>query len=1055
MPTLLQFPDAAVFGRAVEAGIVPADLAATEIHASPDDPLAFAVEEPLSRHTSKALGGLGVARVGRNRLPDWRPYRNWYQAAPPIQETPECLSEAMILVPAAAASSWSALMGPPAAERRTWVEGDRVALYSPTCPHHLLSRAADRVDGAVGYTQRSPGVWIELGYRHPFPGKLQIPQGKVVVLFGDRTVLHLDNWTATPPQGFQLRTTGPTWRSSSPPAEKISMTMKLVRSQGVGNEVPTGLWITPRDTFLDIVGGLDADLVSAFSVLAVDDHVIVRETNRRAVRRYWPDNSGYSIEVRGVPGLFVPHDRKLFPQLRRSVLIDLLGCQTDRIVWCVPQGDRGGFTTEYAPEASFTPLAEMIENSATAPSPLHHKPISNPFELETYVTYVTREDEFKKVVKKVPAKLAEVESKDRVFKKLGADSRQEEKPRKPEPVVVSTEEPATPSEAAAARADLVRRFVDIDVAPNHPDRIALWAPLAQAHRMDPQANSLDVHKCMLEAVWHGTAGEAGKSWLKWSKDKDCPDAYRLTAEVAHGVDSTKVKSYLDRLKNNFELMPVKAVWTTAMRLFESSGDVLGLARVRDSLLTRLHAGLSIDVDVPTFVRNQAPTGGAGSWFEDFEKLPAAAAKWMSGRSVNAPYVDLVMSWGAFRIGRSDLAEKLHTQALKSWAKPIKDPTIETVRDFVCSGYRHRIEQARHGLPHDGPLPGTVMAGLEAAKAGGASRATGNIEYYVQTIRQGSWLIEPQARADSLAVLIPTGGSSDIRKELAVLVDSGTGADIDKWVAASLSKITGSSRRKMLAQLLSVTPRASQSTAEKVVGEAVASLNSLIAVADSTEARRFGELASQTIRTAGHFGLDNRVGEAINATRVVASRCGKASDLNRLIETAIGPVVKDLVRLGLSNRINDLVSELEPRVTANFMGAAATSVLAACRLALGQEVHGKAMLDGVLGLLSSNQSDGYHCGVVAAAYASAVSWLPDAVGRFIGLLDALHAEKIAKTASADCFAAPHMTVLESMILGIVDTGRAAGKALREWLDRDEHLVRTRIHTDFAAFAAKHG
>src|SRR5205085_7727617 len=72
-----------------------------------------------------------------------------------------------------------------------WLEGmgseesPRALLRVVGPPFYTLLRAMDRIGGAkapVAFLERSPRVWVELGYSHPLIGQIKAPSGKILLI---------------------------------------------------------------------------------------------------------------------------------------------------------------------------------------------------------------------------------------------------------------------------------------------------------------------------------------------------------------------------------------------------------------------------------------------------------------------------------------------------------------------------------------------------------------------------------------------------------------------------------------------------------------------------------------------------------------------------------------------------------------------------------------------------------------------------------------------------------------------------------------------------------
>src|SRR5690606_21175235 len=125
----------------------------------------------------------------------------------------------------------------------------------------------------------------------------------------------------------------------------------------------------------------------------------------------------------------------------------------------------------------------------------------------------------------------------------------------------------------------------------------------------------------------------------------------------------------------------------------AGGDRLGLARARDRLLARIHRGLSLDRDVPSFLRRAGAGRDAAqiellaakldALLETFDKTKRRRSATEADPKLTSAYVRFVVAYGAARLGRNERAAELRDAALK--ALPA-DP----IHDVLSRGYVARI-----------------------------------------------------------------------------------------------------------------------------------------------------------------------------------------------------------------------------------------------------------------------------------------------------------------------------------------------------------------------------
>ena len=219
----------------------------------------------------------------------------------------------------------------------------------------------------------------------------------------------------------------------------------------------------------------------------------------------------------------------------------------------------------------------------------------------------------------------------------------------PQPIM--TNEPIvdqqTPNEAEIALAELERAFLDSDAPADDPSRTEMW--LAMGRLLSRLERYRDAALCFVRALWElpDTAADAvahewwtaearalaattrsriepdDLAWIPLSASRDPGnDAIRATAVhwiaiwqsgaeataptlpsgemVSQGHAVHAVQQWMDSNDRNLD---VRTCWLLRSALAARvGGDPLGLARARDRILQRLRGGMSLERDVPTFLR---------------------------------------------------------------------------------------------------------------------------------------------------------------------------------------------------------------------------------------------------------------------------------------------------------------------------------------------------------------------------------------------------------------------------------------------------------------------
>ncbi|MBO0699389.1 MAG: hypothetical protein J2P46_13415, partial [Zavarzinella sp.] len=120
-------------------------------------------------------------------------------------------------------------------------ESGRVFVQIESPPALALWRS---MDAAVAYTEQSPGVWVQLGCRHPRPERLRTPKGHLLL------VRALDTVEAVPAGPFVEETDAlplaavPGAHAPGSPLRPISTRLRLVRAE---DREPARLWVLRED----------------------------------------------------------------------------------------------------------------------------------------------------------------------------------------------------------------------------------------------------------------------------------------------------------------------------------------------------------------------------------------------------------------------------------------------------------------------------------------------------------------------------------------------------------------------------------------------------------------------------------------------------------------------------------------------------------------------------------------------------------------------------------------------------------------------------------------
>jgi hypothetical protein len=477
------------------------------------------------------------------------------------------------------------------------------------------------------------------------------------------------------------------------------------------------------------------------------------------------------------------------------------------------------------------------------------------------------------------------------------------------------------------------------------------------------------------------------------------------------------------------------------------GDVLLLARARDRVLSRLARGLSVERDVPTFLRfgkTDRPQAAAPRLAEALLRLPKVylggkrrRARLEAPLELTAAYVSLTLAWGLARLGETARARTLRQEALTQL--DARDP----VHDFLMAAYGARIDQALEGLPIEAPLPPAIAQKLE-----GLERLA---RYKVDRLRQTSTLLEPQERLDPFRGFL--GSTRDARgPELAALRGI---ADLDALalaIAKHLEHATATTtsideRARLFDGLMDFLPLLAESQAAPMLEQIAAGLSEIPPV-------RRAVLAEEALMLAGHFGRSELATRLISLLEELVSSIPESGASDVISELSLG--LRGLRRVGLREEAAGLIEALRPLAAGDSVSALlrrvqlaqALSYLGHNEAAFAIEAEAAAAL-GATDLLMPERLQ------LVRALAGALAQGP--IDRAIPELEKLAShlggitDQYATTSTHFCLSV--LNFMEALVLGYVNEDLALGETARRWLEEDEYLVRRRIHRDLGALSLR--
>jgi hypothetical protein len=249
-------------------------------------------------------------------------------------------------------------------------ESGRALLRVVGPPYYSLLRALDQLGGPSvaphALVERTPGVWVEVGQRHPLGDKIKPSKGQILLLRPPR------QWLVLPEApfrdiyeivDFQLSDRPSHWQESALP-HRLTVAPRLRQA---GPAEGAELWVLRGEAIEELnrlVQNAEDQLLNrlAFAVAEKDGQTLivlrVRQSKLPPPILVLPAEA-YKSHLK-LPNLFLPVGYILHPPLRRDVVRKLLAEDPNQILWLV-LGDNGQFTPESVADHVFRPLIDWVD----------------------------------------------------------------------------------------------------------------------------------------------------------------------------------------------------------------------------------------------------------------------------------------------------------------------------------------------------------------------------------------------------------------------------------------------------------------------------------------------------------------------------------------------------------------------------------------------------------------------------------------------------------------------------------------------------------------------
>jgi cellulose synthase operon protein C len=979
--------------------------------------------------------------------------------------------------------------------------GSASMIRAVDAPYYTVACAAELDDGPRAFVPaatEAERVWLEVGHRHPLAASLRAPEGELLLLpsRGPWITVPDGPWTSVyeivelrlPGDGRRGRACEP----GAPPAPLV-VTLRLGRDV---REPPPTLWVVEKGAVAELerlVRTLHEDVVARLRVAAAagpDPTVVLRaRLGRESPPELVLRGLGYS-PAPSVRNLYVPVGSLVEPPVRPERLRAILAPDPDRVHWLSPVEDLapscpGAFRVESLPESAFHPLLDWVEYVVHSQAALLEPWVrASVFEFDAFESIgcewsdgpTPRESEEARRKRRTPGHRVGPLEEPGSVRLPGGAGRVRLALAGVEP---STEESAEETRLAEeALASLEREFLEDSSAVDAPSRRGHWERMAAANvRL---GRGRDAGLCFTRALWELRGDEASEVAERWAlaevqlagagdgealarallgSDAPGPDGARaLSALLTLSALGAREQSGSDLAGSHLQEaqlwleahdpeLDVRSLWLGRAALARlSGGDRLGLSRARDRVLSRLGRGLSVERDVPAFLRfcgrgtaaarDTAAVGrlaeGLEGLLDYFTRTKRKTAAVEAAPHLTEAYVRHAFAYGFARLGRPERARALRAEV--DAALDLRDP----IHGYLSRAFAARVDQALEGLPADTPLPSTI--------AGELNEMPKLLRYKVDRLRQVSTILEPQEHLDPITAF--SSGVRDPRgdefEELRGMTDlDRLAAEVDRLMERACASAPDE-RARLFDGLMDFLPLLPESRSLPHLQRLVGSID------DVTRPRRV-LLLEEALMLAGFFGRPELARDLAGRLKslVVELAPGEAAAAGGML----GICLRGLRRVGLHEEAALLLETIGAALDREDPEALVVRLQLAAGLAsLGRIEQARAIFEEADAALRGPLLAPARLRI-ARALASALAQAPRdeallGLGRLAGHLTLVTDSYNTNTH----FCLSVIQFMEGLILGYASEDLALGDLGRRWLEEDEHLVRRRVHRDLAELEA---
>lgn len=1075
---LLCFPSACELRDAIRRELAPAELRRQAALGGIDarGRVWLRTAAKLHRAVAGRLRRAGVEIDPKLEFEPAEPIGDWAELLPLIRagdESPDTVilefGDAQTMVRAVAEMQ---RMGHERHSFRWLPKSDGALLQVAGPPLFTLLRAGRRDAPAPrAYVEQAPGVWVELGFRHPLAGGIAPEPGQFLLLNSPR------RWRRIAEEPFHPTRSLRPFPVGSPrlPRDRDDLTRIPIRLRlsPANRTEPPELWLLRGDgaaRLADFVREADERMLARIDFACAEAEagriVLLKSLHGRGGPPVVIADADPFVSAMKFPNFFVPQGYTVYPPLRRDLIRELFATDSRQITWLRPTGD--SIRAHSVAVEAFRPLSAavdyLVEQSSRIAAPISP---ALPFDFEPFIERIesVRPAKSRSPHEGTHVNVASIASPIKVVKGAAPSATKPAttvKPKEPAPELA-----AMPDAQLRERlAQLQRQFIEAPGSLDALDRRSLWTPLAELHGR--LALLSDAAICWLNVIWadepppdliHGwlrveqqAAGQglsAGRLDLLLTESAPLPEQVRFVA--LHLIASLylapsplllpRMGALVHFLEQFDSWLPARGAWLAWLGLYRLTGDRLALTRARDRLLNQLlESGLNRDRDLPSFLRGRdAGTGAAlAAEHEQLRSLHRKAHAWPSGDKL---IIDLIFAYGFARLGQAASAQELLEVAERKAKRSGHAPY------WLMRAYQQRIRVAIH-QETSGGLPAALLAELLALSSDDARQ--------VNLRRRASRILEPFEKIDPFRDYREFRDDT-LGRELAHLARIADPAEIGRRLAA-LRRPGGSARYRLraLAAALAYAPRIGEGFALDLLADLEAAFPEMPKDPDQF---RVVELLESGLLLAAHTGHDERIPELVRQLHATLGPV-RGERLAWLVARLTGPLFRTLGKLGLADEVRRLVDDLtegilERRTLSQLRKTPAVNwgivLRALTHLAggwfyLGKDEFALQILDEARDKLFQRTLRDQEQAELAESYTSALGQAPpeSAWPRIHELFDRLGQLDVSTQNAAlhQC----EMRVLESAVLAVAAKDFATGSRVRRWLDEDEYLIRRRIHAD---------